>query len=81
MTWPGSPPALIGFSAQDAASSLILPTSLTARVLDVTETGNTGVNGRWLFKIDSSEIEMPGESHVLHACILQLAGCERVLLL
>ena len=61
MTWSGSPPALVGFSAQDGNSSLVLPTSLTTRVLDVTETGNTGANGRWLFKVDGSEIELPGE--------------------
>ena len=72
MNWPGSPAALVGFSAEGGASSFVLPTSLTPGVLEVTETGNTGNSGWWVFRIDNSSITMPGKPisffpiHVVH---------------
>lgn len=62
MSWAGgSSPALVGFNAGDGTNALVLPTSLTAEVLQVASTGNTGMDGRWLFRLDSSEVTFPGK--------------------
>lgn len=61
MSWTGDPAALVGFNAGDGSSSFTLPTSLTAGVREVAQTGNTGRDGKWLFQVDGSGVEMPGE--------------------
>lgn len=60
MTWPGNPPAVVGFNAGDGVDSFTLPTSLTAAVLEVAQTGNTGSDGKWVFRVDGDNVEMPG---------------------
>ena len=71
MAWSGTPPALAGFSEEGGDSSFFIPTSLTADVLQLTETGNTKrrdelVGGLWVFRIGGSSVEMPGESFPLN---------------
>ena len=40
---------------------LFLPTSRTNAVLSVASTSNTGVAGRWLFRVDGTQVLLPGE--------------------
>ena len=62
MMWAGQSPALVGFNAGDGNNMFVLPTSQTADVLQTTSTGNTKLDGRWLFRVDGSSVTMPGES-------------------
>ena len=62
MSWTGeSSPALVGFNAGDGIRSFVLPTSLTAGVLQIASTGNTGLDGKWLFEIGSTETTSLGK--------------------
>lgn len=61
MNWAGSPSALVGFNAGNGVNSFALPTSLTPDVLEVTGAGNTGSRGKWLFQVDGSDVQMPGQ--------------------
>lgn len=61
MQWAGEPPALVGFNSGSSNTSLTLPTSHTPGVLELTTTGNTGTDGRWLFRVDGSDLETLGE--------------------
>ena len=40
---------------------LILPTSRTNAVLSIATTSNTGVAGQWLFRVDGTQVQLPGE--------------------
>ena len=66
MSWTGDPPAMVGFNAGDGTASFTVPTSMTSLVLDVAQTGNSGLSGKWLFKVDGSEVEIPGEGVWVH---------------
>ncbi len=67
MEWGGNTtPVLIGFNAGDGIASFTLPTSLTPAVLQATRTGNTGVNGQWLFRVDGGEVTLPGKVSMQH---------------
>jgi hypothetical protein len=57
----GSEPALVGIKNGESRQ-LILPTSRTESVLKVAETGNTGVAGRWLFRVDGTSVTLPGKT-------------------
>ena len=52
-------------------SHLILPTSRTESILEVAATGNTAVAGRWLFRVDGPQVQLPGEN--LHEAILRVS--------
>lgn len=62
MSWSGSQPALVGFNSGNGMSGFTLPTSHTSGVRKVTDTGNTGVAGKWLFRVDESDIQMLGKA-------------------
>jgi len=57
MQWAGSPLAHVGVSSGVFMNPL--PTSNTDDVLDITNTGNTGANGRWVWRLDSGA-NLPG---------------------
>ena len=67
MTWRGvcddasGQGAHVGFNAGVQGRFLTLPNSHTNNVLNVTTTSNVGRPGVWMFKVDSSTIESPGE--------------------
>ncbi len=61
LKWAGQSPALVGFNAGDGVHSLVLPTSQTAEVLQITRTGNTASDGRWLFRVDQRSVTFPGK--------------------
>lgn len=41
--------------------SVVLPGSRSSGVLEVARTGNTGVSGQWLFRVDGEQVTLPGE--------------------
>ena len=40
---------------------LSLPTSRTSAVLEIATSGNTGVSGQWLFRVDGDQVSLPGK--------------------
>jgi Nidogen-like len=49
----------VGFNAGDAKVYYNLPGSNTKGVLNLTNSSNVGVNGRWLFRVDGNNIQLP----------------------
>ena len=43
--------ALAGVNAGDGINHITIPGSLTPSILDIEETSNVGVPGRWIFKV------------------------------
>ena len=85
MNWSGSPPAMVGFNSGDGVHSQALPASLTPSVLEITETGNAGTSGKWVFRVDGANVEMMGK-HANNCCcccccVNFVALCPRVTVL
>ncbi|KAH9505371.1 hypothetical protein Btru_058534 [Bulinus truncatus] len=53
----GGKPAQAGFNAGDKVNYYEIDGARTDTVINLTLTSNTGVPGKWIFRIDSSEIE------------------------
>ena len=43
--------ALAGINAGDGINYITIPGSLTPSILDIEETSNVGIPGRWIFKV------------------------------
>jgi hypothetical protein len=56
-TW--STPAVVGFKNGESRQ-FMLPTSGTEAVLEIAQSGNTGQAGRWLFRVDQTQVLLPG---------------------
>lgn len=54
------PPHQAGFNAGDGKRYFNIPGSRTADVVNVEETTNVGVPGRWVFRIDDAHVEVGG---------------------
>jgi hypothetical protein len=48
-----------GFDAGDAIRYYALPGSMTSSVLNLASSSNCGVAGRWMFRIDGLNIQLP----------------------
>lgn len=51
----------IGFNYGDGINGYMMNVSGTIDVLFVDETSNIGIPGRWVFKVDGKEIDVPSE--------------------
>ena len=49
-----------GFNAGDNITFFNVPGSRTDSIIDVEETSNIGIPGRWIFRVDNSDIEQGG---------------------
>lgn len=48
--------AQVGFNAGDGIRFAIVPGSRTADIINITLTSNVGMNGVWVFQVDTEEI-------------------------
>ncbi|XP_013409259.1 protein mesh-like isoform X1 [Lingula anatina] len=57
----GGTPAQAGFNAGDGKRYFSVPGSRTAAIIDVENTTNVGVPGRWVFQVDNAEVTAAGD--------------------
>ena len=58
--------AVIGFNAGDGVRSFTLPGSLTNATQEVEEGDNTGIEGFYAYRVDLTEIVVPGGTDVIN---------------
>ncbi len=58
--WTDSGRALAGINAGDGVRSVNLPESLSDDIRNLVTTSNMGVDGMWMYRVDSSDIISPG---------------------
>ncbi|KAJ8041477.1 Alpha-tectorin [Holothuria leucospilota] len=60
----GTPGAMakVGFNYGDGVKGFMLNVSGTDDVINMDETSNIGIPGRWIFRLDQAEIEAPSET-------------------
>ena len=58
--WTNSGRALAGINAGDGVRSVTLPESLSDDIRNLVTTSNVGVDGMWMYRVDSSDIISPG---------------------
>jgi len=49
----------IGFDAGNGVAYYMLPGSGTHSVLNLAKSSNVGLNGRWIFRIDGINVQLP----------------------
>jgi Nidogen-like len=49
----------VGFMSNDGVSSYMVPWSQTSAVLSLAKTSNVGVKGRWMYRVDGKNIQLP----------------------
>ncbi len=64
----GGNPASVGLVAEDQAASYFFNISGTNEVVEIESTGNLGVNGLWVFRVDGPNIIFPGALLLLFLC-------------
>ncbi|XP_028650648.1 sushi, nidogen and EGF-like domain-containing protein 1 isoform X1 [Erpetoichthys calabaricus] len=64
----GGTAAQAGFNAGDGTRYFNIPGSRTEDIVDVEETTNVGVPGRWVFRIDDAHVQMGGCNDSASVC-------------
>ncbi len=59
MTGLGGKPAQVGFNAGDGINHFSIPGSYTDDIVNIEKTSNVGTPGKWVFRVDNSDIQDP----------------------